>query len=86
MHEHIGHERFRRQLEMLAAMPRVLMIANVKPGPAIEAAWLDMTNVIRNEVLAEFVPFIGTHPKLARAWAKCDANGVANSPGKDLLS
>ena len=62
------------------------MVADVKPGPTVKAARLNMTNVVRNKIFAELVSFISTHPQLARPRAKCDTNGVANSPGENLPS
>src|SRR6266513_3993998 len=70
---------------MFSFVVRVLMIADVKPRPAVKTAGAYAADVIGRKVFADLVPLVCAHPKLVCAWPKRDADGVANSPGVNLL-
>src|SRR5205085_12241381 len=70
---------------MLAFVPRVLVIADVKPRPAIESACLHAAYVIRDQIFAEFVALVRAHPELICSRAKLDANRVPDSPRENIL-
>src|SRR5437868_3087392 len=70
---------------MLVFMPRVLVIADVKPGPAIESASLHAAYVIRHQIFAEFVALVCAHPELVRSRTKHDAHRVPDSPRENIL-
>src|SRR2546421_13036103 len=70
---------------MLAFMPRVLVVADVKPRPAIESARLHAAYVIRDQIFAEFVALVRAHPELIRSRTKHDANRVPDSPRENIL-
>src|SRR5438270_3815115 len=71
---------------MLAFVPRVLVIADVKPRPAIESAGLHTAYVIRHQIFAEFVALVRAHPELIRSRTKHDANRVPDSPRENILA
>src|SRR3954449_6871011 len=70
---------------MFAFVPRVLVIADVIPWPAIESARSHAADVIRHESVTELVALVYAHPQLVSPGTKLDADRVANSPGKYLL-
>src|SRR5262245_50323088 len=70
---------------MLSFVARILMISDVIPGPAVKSAGTDTADVVWRQIFADFVPLVGAHPKLLCARPKCDADGVANSPGVNVL-
>ena len=74
------------ELGLFAFVPRVLDVAEVIPGPAVEAAGLDAADVIRHEAVAERVALVHAHPEIVRAGAELDADGVAHAPGEDFLA
>ena len=51
LQQHIRHNDFVFQLRMLARMPRILMRADVPPGPAIESPFLYVGDVVGDEVV-----------------------------------
>src|SRR5256714_10613113 len=70
---------------MLAFVPRVLVIADVEPGPAVESARLHAAYVIRYQIFAELVPLVRAHPKLVRSRTNLNPDRVPNSPRKNIL-
>src|SRR6476659_4241974 len=70
---------------MLSLVAWILMISDVIPRPAIKSAGAHAADVVGWQIFADLVPLVRAHPQLACAWPKRDANGVANSPGVNLL-
>src|SRR5262245_6585640 len=70
---------------MLSFVARILMISDVIPRPAVKSAGTHAADVVGRQIFADLVPLVRAHPKLVCAWPKCDADGVANSPGVNLL-
>src|SRR4029077_6314108 len=70
---------------MLSLVTRVLMISDVIPRPAVKSAGTHAADVVRRQIFADLGPLVCAHPKLVCAWSKRDADGVANSPGVNLL-
>src|SRR4051794_14624736 len=70
---------------MFTVVPRVLVIADVIPRPAIESPGAHAADVIGHESVTELVAFVYAHPQVVSPGTKLDADCVANSPGKYLL-
>src|SRR6266480_1255202 len=70
---------------MLSLVARILMISDVIPRPAVKSAGTHAADVVWRQIFADLVPLVCAHPKLVFAWPKRDADGVANSPGVNLL-
>src|SRR6266550_2402829 len=70
---------------MFSFVVRVLMIADVKPRPAIKTPGAYAADVIGRKVFADFIAFIGAHPEFVTARAKCDSYGIPDSPRINLL-
>src|SRR4030095_9863950 len=70
---------------MLSLVARILMISDVIPRPAVKSAGTHAADVVGRQIFADLVPLVCAHPKLVCAWPKGDADGVANSPGVNLL-
>src|SRR5512132_4515713 len=85
LHEHIGDDDFVGKLGMLSLVAWILMISDVIPRPAVKSAGTHAADVVGRQIFADLVPLICAHPKLVCAWPKRDADGVANSPGVNLL-
>src|SRR3984885_2202855 len=69
---------------MLAFVPRVLMCADVPPGPAVESAFLHVRDVVGDEFIAERIAFVHRTPQLASLGFQWNfATGVANAVGVD---
>src|SRR5262249_6715956 len=66
---------------MLAREARVLMAADVIPGPAIEAAGFDMRDVLRHQVVSQSVAFVHAAPEFAGHGIHAQAHWVANATG-----
>jgi len=49
-------------------MPGVLVTSNVVPGPAVEAPLLNVGDVIRGKIVAEFIPLVDRSPEVAGLW------------------
>ena len=59
--------------------------AEVVPGPAVEAPFLDVRDVVGHEVVAERVALVDRRPELARLRVGRQADGVADARGEDPL-
>src|SRR5205807_9890622 len=82
LQQYIGRDHFAFEFRVFALVPRILVTAHVPPWPAVEAALLDVSDVVRNKVIAERVPLIDRAPQLASLGIDRDAaSRVANSPG-----
>src|SRR6266513_1647377 len=71
---------------MLSLVPRILVIPDVEPRPAVESTALDVADVIRHQIIAELIAFVRAHPKLVRSWTKLDPDRIPDSPGKNVLA
>src|SRR6185437_4084114 len=77
--QHVGNNDFIFQFGMLAFVTRILMSANVIPGPAIEASVLDVSDVIRRQIVADLIPLVYRAPELSRFRIDRLPHAVANS-------
>src|SRR2546426_12472262 len=68
---------------MLAPVPRVLVCADVVPGPAIEASLLNVGDVIRREIVTELVALVNRSPQFPGLRIYGDADRIADAPGID---
>ncbi len=68
---------------MLAREPGIFVAAGVIPGPAVEAIFLNVRDVIGRKEIAEGVAFVDGGPKFAGIRIDGDADGVSNSGGVD---
>src|SRR4030095_13349975 len=84
-HEHIGNDDFIGELWMFSFVPRILMISDVIPRPAVKSSGTHTADVVWRQIFADLVPLVCAHPKLVCAWPKRDADRVANSPSVNLL-
>ena len=60
------------------------MSAHVPPGPSVEAAFLDMGDVVGNKIVAEAVALVGGAPEFAGDGIDGFTHAVADSPCVDL--
>ena len=67
---------------MFAVVPWVRMSADVEPRPAVEAAVLDMRDVVGHEIVAERVALVDRYPDLTGRRMDGQAVRVANA-GRD---
>ena len=64
---------------MLAFQARIRMAADVIPWPAVEAALLDVGDIIGREVIAQLVAFVHRAPQLTGLGIDADSDGVVNA-------
>src|ERR1700691_5124013 len=70
---------------MRALMPRILMAAHIPPRPAVESAFLHVSDVVGDKVISQAVAFVHRTPQLASLRIDCQpASGIANSIGIHL--
>src|ERR1700722_5232398 len=70
---------------MPAFVPRVLMRADIPPGPAVESAFLHVGDVVGDQVVAESVALVDRTPELAGLGIDRDSSArIADSVGVDL--
>ena len=70
---------------MLAGKSRILVWSRVIPGPAVESAFLDVRNVVGNEIVAQGVAFIHRYPELACLRMHGQAGSISNAGCVDPL-
>ena len=58
LHENIGDNDLVLQLGMLALMAGILVAADVVPRPSVEAALLNVSDVLRRKVVADIVSLV----------------------------
>src|SRR5579884_1819610 len=68
---------------MFAFVAWVLVPADVIPRPSIEATFLNVRDVVRREIVADFVALVHRAPQLSRFGMDRFADTIANSPGID---
>ena len=50
---------------MLAGKTRILIRAHVVPGPAVEAALLDVRDIVGHQIVPEGIALVYSNPQLA---------------------
>src|SRR5580700_4483146 len=69
---------------MFPLMARILMAADVPPGPAVKAALLDVRDVVGDKVVTQAVAFVDRAPELSGFGLNGQAaSGIADSVGVD---
>src|SRR6266404_1563754 len=82
MQNHIWRDDFVFQFRMLARVSRVLVAAHVPPRPAVETAFLNVGDVVWNEIVSQRIPLVHRTPQLTglrvdrQAYTIADAVGV----------
>src|SRR4029077_20457739 len=72
------------QVRSLAAAARILVGADVVPGPAVERAFTHARDVVGWNVIAEPVALIGRAPEFAAPWRDRHADAVADAGREDV--
>src|SRR5689334_13041187 len=79
----VRYDDFVFQFRVLAPVTRVLVSADVIPGPAVKAALLDVGDVIGRQIIPEFVTLVDRGPELAGLRVCSNPHWVADAPGVD---
>src|SRR5216684_2938752 len=66
LQQHIGNNDLLFQLRMFTLMARILVTADVPPGPAIKSASFDMGDVVGRKIVSQAVTFVDRAPQLTR--------------------
>src|SRR5690242_4155739 len=82
--EHVRDRDLVLEVGPLAAAARILVGADVVPGPAIERALANAGDVVGRHVIAEAVALVGRAPQVAAPWRDRHANAVADAGRKDV--
>src|SRR5207253_2040855 len=83
---HIALDGLGNQVGLLSLAPRVFVGPGVGIGPAVEAALLDVREVIGDQVVPEFVALLHGGVEDVGIWIPVDADGVARAGRIDLPS
>src|ERR1022692_4812869 len=62
----------------------IFVLADIEPGPAIEAVFLNRRDVIGDEIVAQVVALVDGAPDFTGRRVNAQANRVANTRGVDL--
>src|ERR1039458_4653115 len=63
---------------------RIFVLADIEPGPAVEAVFLNRRDVIGDEIVAQVVALVNRAPDFTRRRVNAQANRVANTRGDNL--
>ena len=74
-----------REIGPLVLVARVLMIAEIVPGPAIERALRDRRRIVGRQVVAESVALVDGAPERAGSGLDRKARTIANAGRVDAL-
>src|SRR5260221_8254851 len=84
LEENVGNDGFIFQFRMLAVVARILMGADVPPRPAIKAAFLNVGDVVGDEIVAQSIALVDGAPEFAGFGMDGQAAaGIADSVGID---
>ena len=62
--QHVRHGRAAGEIGPLAVVPRIVVIADIAPGPAVEGARADPCGVVGRQIVAEHVALVDDAPQL----------------------
>src|SRR5271163_5359623 len=79
LNENVGRRDVVRQIGPLVLVARVLMVAEIIPGPAIEGALRYMRYVVGRQVVAESVALVDGAPERAGSGLNRKARTIANA-------
>src|SRR5712664_4675162 len=71
---------------MLASEPRILVWPRVIPGPAVEAAFLDVGDVVGNQIVAQRITLVYCGPELPGLGMHRNTGCIANTGCIDSLA
>ena len=83
--QHVGDGGLAGQIRTFALAARVLVVADIVPGPAIEAVLANPGDIVGRQVVAEQVPLVGGAPDVLGRRMDRQADAVADAGGVDLL-
>ena len=85
LNEHVGRRDAPREIRPLVLVARVLMIAEIVPGPAIEGALRHTRRVVGRQIVAQPVALVDGAPERARCGLNRKARTIANAGRVDAL-
>ena len=85
LQQHVGHDDLVLEVGPRALVARILVRADVIPGPAVETALAHPGDVIGRQVVAETVALVGRAPQIAGGRVHGDADAVADAGREHLL-
>ena len=83
LNQNVRSDHFCTPIRVTVFQARIAVFAYVVPGPAIEAAVLHMSGVVRDEIVSERISFVGCSPKLSGFWFYREADRIANAGRKN---
>ena len=85
LEQDIGHDHLVLEFRVLPLLPRVLVSPQVEPGPAVEAPFFDVRDVVGDEVVAQAVALVDRGPQDPRPGLDRQADRVPDAGGVKLL-
>ena len=83
--ENVGRRDAFREIRPLVLVARVLVVAEIVPGPAIEGALRDVRRVVGRQIVAESVALVDGAPERASSRLDRKARAIANAGRVDAL-
>ena len=81
--QHVGNGDLALEVGACARVPRVLIVADVEPGPAVERALPHPRDVVRHQIVAEAVALVGRAIEIAGRGMNGEADAIADAGGED---
>ena len=82
LEQHIGRQDMTLEIGTLPFQSGIFVIADVVPGPAVEAAVLKSRHEIRNQVGTEMVALVDDAPDVVRRGLQRQARAISQSGGE----
>src|SRR5438874_3210058 len=84
--DHVRHDGLFHQVWALTFAARIFMGSDVGVGPAVEAALLNVSEIIGDQVIAEQVALLYGGPESVASGIPVNSGGVARSGGEDFVT
>ncbi len=85
LQQHVGHGHLAGQVGPLALVGRVLVVADIVPGPAVEGAWPHPRHIVGRQVVAQPVALVGGAPERVGAGLDRHADAVPEAGGEGCV-
>src|SRR6516164_4469240 len=77
--QHVGHHDLALEVRPLTLVARILVRADIVPGPAVEAAVAHPRDVVRRQVVTERIALVGRAPQVSAAGLHRKPDTVADA-------
>src|ERR1700686_1141594 len=82
--KNVGNGYFPLEIGPFAGVMRILVAADIEPWPAVECAFVHAGDVIRHEIVAQTVAFVGGAIYVAAGGMNGHPDAIADAGGEDF--